>query len=131
MRTVHTLALALLLSASALACGGGQPDRPTYDDPTQTIELRSGAEFDVALKSNHSTGYQWVLVDSAALGPLRPAGTRYAVPRRDRDRDGAGGTEWWSFRAPVAGEGVISLVYVRPWENDVPRDTTRFRVTVR
>ena len=130
MRPITPAALLLVL-ASAAACGGEDPGRPTYDDPARPIEVRPGGEFDVALKSNQSTGYQWVLVDSAALGPLSFAGSRYAVPERYRDHNGAGGTETWSFRAPAAGEGVISLIYVRPWEKEVPKDTTRFRVTVR
>ena len=121
----------LLLSTLAAACGDREPDRPTYDDPTQPIAAASGEEFDLQLVSNHSTGYEWVLVDSTALGPLRVVGSRYAVPRHLRDRDGAGGHEWWTIRSDGPGNGVVSMIYVRPWENEAPKDTTRFRVTVR
>ena len=121
-------ALAFLLAVPiSSACSG---DR-TFDDPSQPIEVRAGSDFTIALESNRSTGYQWVLVDSAALGPLRLVDTRYEVPRRNRDRNGAGGAERWTFRAASAGEGVVSLVYVRPWEKEIPSDTTRFRATVR
>jgi inhibitor of cysteine peptidase len=124
----RSAALALLLAISAAsACSG---DR-TFDDPSQPIEVRSGSDFVIALESNRSTGYQWVLVDSSALGPLRVVGTRYEVPRRNRDRNGAGGTERWTFATDMEGPGVVSLVYVRLWEKTTPKDTTRFRVTVR
>ncbi|HEU4451657.1 MAG TPA: protease inhibitor I42 family protein [Longimicrobium sp.] len=123
----RSAALALFLATSASACRG---DR-TFDDPRQPIETRPDAPFVIALPSNQSTGYQWVLVDSAALGPLRVVGTRYEVPRRYRDNDGAGGTERWTLRSPAAGQGVVSLIYVRPWEKTAPKDTARFRVTVR
>jgi predicted secreted protein len=121
----RSAALALLLATSA--CTG---DR-TFDDPSQPIEVRAGSDFTIALESNQTTGYQWVLVDSAALGPLRVVDTRYEVPRRNRDLNGAGGTERWTIQSAAAGEGVVSLVYVRPWEKTAPTDTTRFRVTIR
>lgn len=124
-------AAALILLTATSACSGDPDDVPAYDDPSQPIEARAGSDVTLALKSNQSTGYQWVLVDSAALGPLRLAGTSYEVPRKLRNRDGAGGTERWTFRASAAGQGVVSLVYVGPGEKEVPKDTTRFRVTVR
>jgi inhibitor of cysteine peptidase len=123
----RSAALALLLATSASASRG---DR-TFTDPQQPIETRPDAPFVIALPSNQSTGYRWVLVDSAALGPLRVVGTRYEVPRQNRGRNGAGGTERWTFRSPAAGQGVVSLIYVRPWEKTAPKDTARFRVTVR
>ena len=126
-----SLALLLLSALAAGACGEREPGRPTYDDPAQPIAAASGEEFDLQLVANHSTGYEWVLVDSAALGPLRVVGSRYAVPRHLRDRDGAGGHEWWTIRGEGPGNGVVSLIYVPPGENTAPKDTTRFRVTVR
>ena len=119
-------ALPLLLCLCA-ACGGASP----YVDPAQPIEVEAGDDFKIRLDANHSTGYEWVLVDTAALGVLRPAGRRYVVPRRSRNADGAGGTETWSIWAPTAGSGVVSLIYVRPDEGMAPPDTIRFRVTVR
>ncbi len=124
MRRTRLPALLLLLAAAS-AC----TRRASYDDPGQAIVARPGAEFDLALRSNQSTGYRWVLVDSAALGPLRPIGSSYRVT--EGSGNGAGGTERWTFRAEGPGEGVVALVYVRPWEGTAPRDTTRFRAVVR
>ncbi|HYH82128.1 MAG TPA: protease inhibitor I42 family protein [Longimicrobium sp.] len=90
-----------------------------------------GSEFDIALKSNQSTGYHWVLVDSAGLGPLRHVGTRYTVPRKYRDNNGAGGTETWTFATTGPGQATIHLVYKRPWETVPPADSVRFEVRVR
>ena len=121
--------VALLLSAAA--CGGSDAHAPAYSDPAQPIEVRAGSEFTLALKSNQSTGYAWVLVDSAALGPLRLVSKDYEVPREYRDNNGAGGTERWIFRAPSAGSGVVSLVYRGPGEPSPSAGTARFNVTVR
>jgi len=125
---MRRLTLAALLLAAA-ACGGDS--RPIFSDPAQPVEVRAGSEFELALKSNQSTGYQWMLVDSAALGPLQLVSKNYAVPPEDRDKDGAGGIESWVFRAPSAGSGVISLAYKGPSETTPPADSARFQVTVR
>jgi inhibitor of cysteine peptidase len=125
MRRLARLAL-LLAAAATAACSRG---RPSFDDPRQPIVVRPGTEFELALNSNQSTGFQWVLADSAALGPLRLVGTNYRSSAPDKN--GAGGTERWIFRAPSAGVGAISLAYRRPWESKPPIDSVRFRVTVR
>ena len=120
--------VALLLAAAGTA---GCSHRPSFHDPAQPIEVRAGGEFELSLKSNHSTGYEWVLVDSAALGPLRMVAKHYAVPRRYRDANGAGGTERWIFRTEGPGNGVVTLAYKGPSETTPPADSARFRVTVR
>lgn len=122
---------ALVALLVATGCSRGETVDPTYSDPSRPIEVRPGGEFTLTLKSNQSTGYQWVLVDSAVLGPLQLVSKDYAVPAELRDRDGAGGTERWVFRAPSAGSGVIALAYKRPWEQQPPADSARFQVTVR
>jgi len=124
MRTLAAFALA----SAAAACDSG---RETFTDASRPIEMRRGAEFDIALKSNQSTGYQWVLVDSAALAPVRFVAKKYAVPRSIRNRAGAGGTETWTFAAPDPGQGEIRLVYKRPWETKPPIERATFRVRVR
>ena len=105
-------------------------DTATYSDPAQAIRAARGTEFQISLRSNQSTGYQWVLVDSATLEAFRLVGTDYRVPPELRDRDGAGGRETWTFQALRPGESTLALIYVRPWENTAPRDTSRFRVVV-
>lgn len=123
--------MAAILTMAAAACSGGASGRETFTDPATPIEMSRGAEFDIALKSNQSTGFQWVLVDSAALSPLRFVRKRYAVPRENRDSNGAGGTETWTFSTPEPGQATINLVYKRPWESAAPADSAQFRVRVR
>jgi len=121
----------LTLSLAAAAACGSDDRRPTFDDPAQPVTVSAGSEFALALKSNQSTGYQWVLVDSAALGPLRMVGKEYTVPREHRDANGAGGTETWTFAAPAPGEATLDFVYKRPWETIAPTDSATFHVRVR
>jgi predicted secreted protein len=117
----------ILAVAGAFRCTG----RETFTDPSLPIEMRRGAEFDIALQSNHSTGYQWVLMDSAAIAPLRIAARNYTIPRKNRDRNGAGGTETWTFAAPQPGQATLRFAYQRPWETKPPIDSATFRVRVR
>ncbi|HET7231822.1 MAG TPA: protease inhibitor I42 family protein [Longimicrobium sp.] len=124
----RTLSSLFIVLVGAAACTDG---RETFTDPSLPIEMRRGAEFDIALKSNQSTGYQWVLADSAALAPLRLVGKDYTIPRKNRGANGAGGTETWTFSAPEPGQATIHLVYKRPWEGKPPIESAMFRVRVR
>jgi inhibitor of cysteine peptidase len=120
-----SLLTALLLPLASLACGRQQP----ISDPARPLEVSRGERFTLSLASNQSTGYRWVLLDSATLKRVRMLGSEYRS--RAPQRNGAGGIERWSFVADSAGSAVISLVYVRPWEHTAPPDTTRFHVTIR
>ena len=135
----HSLFIPLLAALVAAACSrepravngeGPYTDTTTYTDTAQAIRAAPGAEFQVSLKSNQSTGYRWVLADSAALGAVRVVGTDYRVPRELRDRDGAGGAERWTFQALRPGESTVVLTYMGPGQTTAPRDTSRFRVIV-
>ena len=122
-RSLAAAVLGVLLYA---ACTAAVPE---FSDPAQVIEVANGTEFELVLVSNQSTGFQWVLTDSAALGPLNLLRADY---RSDHpDRNGASGKERWRFRANGTGEGVVTLVYKRPWETGAPIETKQFRVRVK
>lgn len=72
-----------------------------------------------------------MLADSAGIAPLRHVKTDYSIPRRNRNRNGAGGTETWTFAAPEPGQTTLNFVYRRPWETKPPIDSAAFRVRVR
>ncbi|HEU4559006.1 MAG TPA: protease inhibitor I42 family protein, partial [Longimicrobium sp.] len=124
----RTMMVVGMMVSVAAACGGGAKGRETFTDPATPIEMARGAEFDIALKSNQSTGYQWVLVDSAALSPLRFVKKSYAIPREYRDNNGAGGTETWTFATPQPGQATIHLVYKGPGPDGPLADSARFSV---
>jgi predicted secreted protein len=114
-------ALPLLLASCAR--------RATFSDPATPITVRPGQTFDLALRSNESTGYRWILVDSARMGAVAPGGHRYQSEAPERN--GAGGTDRLRFHALNPGTGLISLVYARGDDPTPPADTTRFHVIVR
>ena len=78
-------------------------------DDGRTVQLAPGQVVMVSLKSNPTTGYRWVLADSA-LGVL----AREGEPAYYADSTGgvgAGGFETWRFRAIHPGRGAIVLDY--------------------
>jgi inhibitor of cysteine peptidase len=94
------------------------------------IEVATGQEFTVTLKSNPSTGYGWQLatpVDETKVKFLRSV---FNAPKTDRV--GAPGVELWIFEAVGKGETTISLKYVRPWEKDTaPAETATCNVVIK
>lgn len=117
---------AIGLCLVAAACGGV----PEFDDPGEPVRVRPGAEFELVLRSNQSTGCQWALADSGALnaGPVRLVGSNYRVTQGSGN--GAGGEERWTFRAAEAGEATVTLTYQRPGETIPPIESRQFRVVV-
>lgn len=124
MRRALIIAMAL---GAIVACNN---HRETFTDPAVPIEMSRGAKFDVAVRAKHKTAYQWVLVDSAALSPLRLVGRRSYYPAQDRNRVGAAGVSVWTFAAPDPGEATIILFYKLPGVNQPPIDSARFRVRI-
>jgi predicted secreted protein len=118
-----------LLPCAALLLLASCSRRATFSDPSVPITVRPGQTFDLALQSNESTGYHWILVDSARMGEVAPGGHLYRSSAPDRN--GAGGIDRLTFHALAQGTGLISLVYARDHDPDPPADTTRFHVIVR
>lgn len=117
------------LAALLLAAACGDRGSATYDNPAEPVRVRAGSEFTLVVRANPSTGYQWVLMDSAALGPLQFVSKDYS-DARDVSDPRASGVERWVFRAPTAGSGIVTLVYKRP-EADPVGALAQFNVFVR
>ena len=94
----------------------GQRQLSESDNGT-TLDLRAGDRFQVKLRGNPSTGYQWEPLrwDQAVTKAIgEPA---YA---RDNVAVGSGGEYLFTFEAGVPGQTTVQLVYHRPWEKDIP-----------
>jgi len=136
MRKAYIPIVLLCIVVLAFAgCGGGgggdDGSRKVYDDPDQTIEVKVGEEFVIALDSNATTGYAWQLAAPLDEDIVTLVGSDYILEPGGENREGAGGTEEWTFKTTAAGETTISLKYVRSWEEDEPEpETTDFKVTV-
>jgi inhibitor of cysteine peptidase len=122
-------ALALLaLGAVALtvpACSGDDSN-PTVYHEGDSISVKSGDEFVVALEANPSTGYSWDAGDNPNV--------EFVSSKQvsgDSDLAGAGGTQELTFKATRKGSSTLELAYARPFEGGVPPvETAEFPVKV-
>lgn len=124
---------AALLSGCAAHHYPGEPEPPArIVDASQAatpIELERGKRVTLRLEANHSTGFRWLL---APLG--EGALEQYAEPfyAFEWSKPGAGGAEYWQFRALRSGKAELRFDYRQPWELDKPAaKTIAFTVTVR
>jgi len=102
----------------------------TYTDSGQTINIGVNQEFVIALGSNPTTGYGWQ--ESHGETMLELVEKTYEPGKEAKEgMVGAGGVEYFRFKALEIGEAEITMVYKRPWEEPTPQDITKvFTVTI-
>jgi inhibitor of cysteine peptidase len=133
MNGIHRIGIPLLVALFLLAgCGGGDDGaEKVYKDPSQTIEVTVGEEFVISLQSNATTGYSWQLASPLDEDTVQLVASEYIPEPGAEEREGAGGVEEWTFEAAGKGSTVISLKYVRSWEEEEEEaETTDFSVEV-
>jgi len=114
--------LILILVAASLLATGCIGEVETYTDPGQMVTIGAGQEFIIALGSDPSTGYSWQESHDQAMLELVEKIYKEEVKE---GVVGAGGVEYFRFKAVKTGETEITLVYKRPWEEPTPQDITR------
>jgi inhibitor of cysteine peptidase len=121
--------LILMLVAASLLVVGCIGVAETYTDPGQTVNIGVNQDFIIALGSNPTTGYSWQENhDQTMLELLEKS---YKEEAKE-GVVGAGGIEYFRFKALKAGETEITLTYQRPWEEPTSQDLTKvFTVDVK
>lgn len=101
----------------------------TYTDPGQTINIGVNQEFVIALGSNPTTGYMWQ--ESYDQSMLELVEKTYKPGEEAKQGAvGAGGVEYFRFQALKTGRTEITLVYKRPWEEEI-LDQKVFTINIR
>ncbi len=87
----------------------------TYTDSGQAIDIGVNQEFVIALGANPTTGHDWeVSLDETILELVEKT---YKLPEEaEHEVVGAGGVDYFRFKALKAGETEITMVYKRSWE---------------
>jgi len=96
----------------------------TYIDSGQTINIGVNQEFVIALGANPTTGYDWeVSLDETILELVEK--TYKPAEEAEHEIVGAGGVDYFRFKALKAGEAEITMVYKRSWEEPTAQDETK------
>ena len=121
-----TLIAALIVLLTALAACGGPVAKLVEADNGTAVDLKTGETFTISLEGNPTTGYSW---EVSGIDPALVELVGEPDYKSDSSLIGAGGMFTFTFKAVAAGSAPISLVYHKPWEEDV-LPLKEFMVTV-
>jgi inhibitor of cysteine peptidase len=124
--------LTVALSLALLAACAQTPSSVTLEQNQQSkcpLSLRVGQQFNLRLPSNPTTGFRWLLRDSAPQ-VLKSLGPEVYSNPEDAGLVGSAGISTWRFEVIKAGEGLLALTYERPWEVGVV-PAQRFNCTIK
>jgi inhibitor of cysteine peptidase len=82
-----------------------------------TAELIIDETLQIVLEGNPTTGYTW---DVTALDTAILVQRGEPEFKPDSNAVGSGGTFTFTFQAVNIGQTTLTLIYHRPWEQDVP-----------
>jgi len=141
----HSLTAVLVVSLCALALAGcsatPEPVKPSEEAPAsagkmspgsarllddadgKTVELAVGGTLVVDLEENPSTGFQWFV--RQPLPSVITSASDSFTPPADAGVVGAAGRRILTWDVTGAGEGDLTIAYMRPWEGtDVAAEKT-------
>lgn len=108
-------------TTSTRITGSSTPSSERFTvDGDETLTVAAGTTFEIALDANMTTGYRWTAAVTGSS--VRETGSDYEAP--DTDRDGAGGTQVFTFQAESAGTSTIELTYAQEGSDDVGEQYT-------
>ena len=114
MKKYLILVSAIILALTLVTgCGGDE----TYSDAEQAIDIGVNQEFTIALNSNPTTGYSWQESYDESFLELVAKSYRLGA-EAEPEVVGAGGTEYFQFRALQPGETELVMTYKRGWEEE-------------
>jgi len=123
--------LILLVVAATCLVAGCVGEVKTYTDPGQTIDIGVNQEFVIALGSNLTTGYSWQASYDETMLELVGGQSTYKLSEEAKEGVvGAGGVEYFRFKALKTERTKITLVYKRPWEEEI-LDQKVFTINIR
>jgi inhibitor of cysteine peptidase len=126
-RTAVAFAVVLVAMVTTLTACGGSDDSsvPVYHEG-DSIRVKNGRQFVIALTANPSTGYSWQAAKNSKvkyLGSKQVSAANQAI--------GAAGTQQLRFEATATGATTLELAYSRLFEPGVPpAQSTSFPVDV-
>lgn len=128
MRTFVVMSFFMVMALFS-GCGAKGANLTKADNGKQ-ITVKSGDVITLTLNSNPTTGYSWQVmeIDNAVL--VQQGDPEYKQASGTEGLVGAGGMETFRFETVGAGETMLELGYMRPWESVQPLETYSIQVIV-
>jgi inhibitor of cysteine peptidase len=111
-------------------------ESPSVDESYngKEIQMATGSILQVGLNSNPTTGFKWELIQISDASVLEKVSDKFETPMIKQKEGsppivGAGGKEFWQFKALKKGTAAISMEYSRPWEGG-EKGVNKFNLTV-
>jgi len=101
--------------ATSLVCGCVK-EVNTYSDSGRTIDIGVKQEFVIAIGANPTTGYDWEVSLDETMLTLVEKTYKLAEEAKEYRVVGAGGVDYFRFKALKKGTTEIIMTYKRPWE---------------
>ena len=116
MVAIAAVAAVAVIAAAFVVLGdsdGKVDNMPVIDtDNTDVVNVKVGEEFTISREGNATTGYQWALVSSDGLKPIKD----WYEAKNDGHLMGAGGHHYFTFVAEKEGTYEVVLDYLRSWQ---------------
>lgn len=110
------LVLVMMSTLAVCLIAGCSFEIKTNVDTESTISIGTNQEFIIALDSNPTTGYNWEeSYDDSILSLIEK---KYDPGEKAPGLTGAGGTQYFRFKAIKEGKTQIIVTYKRPWETE-------------
>jgi inhibitor of cysteine peptidase len=102
----------------------------TAADNGKTVAAVVGQTIVISLEGNITTGYGWQTAELGGQAVESLGKPAYVTRPHAAGIVGVGGTFTFRLKAVRPGTSALKLIYVRPWEKDVPPEKT-FAVTIK
>ncbi len=120
---IRNLAIALTGALVPVVCAA--------EPVAQTVELTVGQSMTVTLRGNPTTGFLWSVAECADVVQVSLSFEPKA-PESGRPLCGSPRSTVVALTGLKAGQGVVKLVYARPWEKgEAPANTRVYTVIVK
>lgn len=116
IRFLTLVVMVVLTMSLVVGCVG---EIKTYTDSGRTIDIGVNQEFIIALGSNPTTGYMWQAGYDETMLELVENTYEPGEYVQQVAVGAGGGTELFRFQALQVGKTEITMVYKRPWEEEV------------
>lgn len=119
---IWTVVTMLLLGLSACTQTQSAPAQVAVDDSFngKEVKIAASGSLQISLDSNPTTGFKWELTNISDAAVLEKVSNIFETPQVKLKEGsppvvGAGGKEFWNFKALKKGNATVSMEYNQPW----------------